>query len=951
MIDRFASLKKRTIPAGRLSGPVRRRPSRWGEAWQPLAVAGLLLILPASASSLAADPAGNLVLNGSFEQDADRDGVPDEWRSSGGRQIRQCLSLDSGRKGGRAAKLVCTHYVGGAPDSHAMICQVGKVTVRGGQWYRLTFWTRGSGIKRRTCQVAISNTRLWQASGIAATFAVSERWRRVELLCRAERDVPAETSRLQFWFQSTGTLWLDDVRLEPVSVAEQLYPAIDAAGGTNPIPNSSFECGPAGWGSYSTDINTWAGNLYRREGCIEERTAWHGRHSLRISIDAHRPLTFYWDYFEPVVQPVRCVLAAHIGWLRLEPGQQYVFSCYARADRPGVPLRLLVHQHGGGPASTLVRLGTDWQRCPFRFKARGEYVWLAAGPDLNSSQLAKATVWLDAFQLERGMRARPYRPRAELETGITCPADRHVFIDPQAGFSLTLHLWNGTAEARAVSGWLRVTDFFDREVLTRRIDRRVRPGSRERVELSGLLPGRRGFFRARWLPEGMGPPYEQEVRVAVIEPYRWQDSAFGMNHAFGWQFLLEQCRRAGLLWMRDWSAKWHTVEPEPGRWDFSKVDPQIERVLAARLNPLLLLPFPSATWSSEADSRRIDRYAALHGYQRRRALVACLAKDPELFRRYVAAVTKRYADRVGWFEVMNEPLYTTYAVPLRFGYKLEDYLQLLRDAYRTIKQAAPEARVIGGIGTWIGHQLVQDFIDAGGLQWCDAMDIHLYPSTIDPELYESELAATWQKMRQRGEAKPIWLTEFGCYADDDPWKRPGQIGDSAMSRANWASERAAAEALVQSAAVFLSHGVRKIFFHAGTCPAINGQNGGNVFFEYAGAPRKMYAALSALANMLGPDPQPLPLDNAGQPASPTGRQRRALSAYLFKTPTGSVAIVWSRSDEPVELVLPPAVKAFDLVGNRLREETFRVAATPVFLQAPSPRALTAVLHVLSGDLQ
>jgi len=906
-----------------------------------------LLLLLALPGPLHAGPAGNLVYNGSFEQDGDHDGVPDGWRTAGRRQIQQSLSLDEGHAGGRAAKLVCTHYVGGTPDSHAMICQVGKVPVRRGQWYRLSFWAKGSGIRRKLCQVAISNTRPWQASGIAGTFAVSQRWRRVELLCRAERDVPAETSRLQFWFQSTGTLWLDDVVLVPVSVTEQLHPAIEVSAGRNPIPNSSFECGPAGWRSYASDISTWAGNLFRLEGRIDSRFAWHGRHSLRISIDANRPLTFHWDYFDPIVQPVRSVLAANLGWLRLKRGQRYVFSCYVRADRPGVPVRLLVWQYRGGRASVLARAGTGWRRCSLQFKARSEYAWLAAGPDLNGSQLTAATVWLDALQLDSGTQAGPYRPRAQLECGLTCPGGRHVFTDPAAGFSVELHLWNGTAVPQTVRGRISVSDFFDREVLARDVERRMAPGSAERVELAGLLPGRRGFFRVRWLPDRIKPPVEQSVRVAVIDPYRWPDSAFGMNHAFGWDFLLGLCRQAGLLWMRDWSAKWHTVEPEPGRWDFSKVDPQIDRVLAARLKPLLLLPFPSATWCSEADSKRLGQYATMRGYRRRRFVVACLAKDPARFRRYVAAVARRYADRAGWFEIMNEPLYTTYAVPIRFGYRLADYLRLLRDAYETIKKAAPEAKVIGGIGTWVDHQLVQDFIDSGGLQWCDAMDIHLYPSTTDPELYEPELAATWQKMRQRGEARPIWLTEFGCYADDDPWKSPGRIGDSAMSRANWPNERAAAEALVQTAAVFMSHGVRRIFFHAGTSPAINGQNGGNVFFEYGGAPRKMYPALSALANLLGPEPQPLPLDQAAQRVPGAEGKQAGLFAYLFQTQAGAVAIVWSRTEEPIELPQSPEIKAFDIMGNPLSSGSLQIAGTPVFLQARSAEPLRSLLRRVS----
>ena len=64
------------------------------------------------------------------------------------------------------------------------------------------------------------------------------------------------------------------------------------------------------------------------------------------------------------------------------------------------------------------------------------------------------------------------------------------------------------------------------------------------------------------------------------------------------------------------------------------------------------------------------------------------------------------------------------------------------------------------------------------------MDIHLYPVTIPPEIYGKDLAQCRRKMQDRGQAKPVWLTEFGCYADDDPYRTPSVIGDSAMSRAN-----------------------------------------------------------------------------------------------------------------------------------------------------------------------
>ena len=52
-------------------------------------------------------------------------------------------------------------------------------------------------------------------------------------------------------------------------------------------------------------------------------------------------------------------------------------------------------------------------------------------------------------------------------------------------------------------------------------------------------------------------------------------------------------------------------------------------------------------------------------------------------------------------------------------------------------------------------------------------------------------------------------------------------------------------------AVTFAHGVRKIFFHAGTCGTINSPDAGGVLFEYGGAPRKMYAGVATLTKLLG----------------------------------------------------------------------------------------------------
>ncbi len=870
-----------------------------------------------------AQPGPNLVQNGNFEQGVGTRELPAQWQTSGRSDIEQSLRLDAGRAGGQSARLTCTRFVAGTPDAHVMMCQLGVVGIERGKWYRLSFWVKGDDLSKPVGSVAVSNTRPWGSSGVEGQYVAGKNWRHIELFCQATDSVPAPTSRLQFWFSGTGTIWFDDIQLQAVQMTEEFHPAIATQGITNLIPNSSFECGRGQWGSYSPRISTWAGNINQQLGVLDSSTARHGQQSLRIDLDRSTTPVFCWDYYEPIVEPTLTIVCANEGWVPVQVGESYVLSCYLKANQPDVPALLLVHNAQRGSEEKTITVDQQWTRYEFVFRPRSKFIWIGAGIDLAESSIQSAQLWIDAAQLERGDSASPYSTRSSIESTLTTPAVGNIFVRPDEGLSVDLHLCNASDSERTIAGRMTAQNFFDREIWCREIAVAV-PARASHVEhLTQLFAGQPGFYRVTWSPSDHDAPYQQSLRCALLQPYGHRDSPFGMNHAYPWDFMLELCRQGGLTWMRDWSAKWNTVEPRPGEWDFSRVDPQIDRIRLADLNALVLLPFASAAWCSAADLDLLRQQVGGDTNALNRALVACPANEPALFRHYVAKTVERYRNRVQWIEIMNEPLYTSYAVPAAYGYQLEDYLQVLRHAHESIKATSPETRVIGGIGAWVDSHWVREFIDAGGLQWCDAMDIHLYPITAPPETYEEELAHIWQQMQSRGEAKPIWLTEFGCYADDDPYKTPGQIGDSTMSRANWPSEQAASEALVKTAAVFLSHGVRKIFYHAGTCGPINSSSGGGIFFEYGGAPSKMYAAQNALANQLGPTPVP-------QGVSATVEH---LHRYLFDTQQGFVAIVWAAAEEEVVLPLPPSVTAYDLMSRPLPGSTLRISGTPVYLRS------------------
>jgi hypothetical protein len=190
-------------------------------------------------------------------------------------------------------------------------------------------------------------------------------------------------------------------------------------------------------------------------------------------------------------------------------------------------------------------------------------------------------------------------------------------------------------------------------------------------------------------------------------------------------------------------------------------------------------------------------------------------------------------------------------------------------------------------------------------------------------------------MKTRDEVRPIWLTEYGCYADDDPYRTPQSVGDAAMSRSVWPSERDASQALVQSAAAFCSHGLRKIFLHAGTCGPINGSSAGGVFFEYGGVPRKMLPAVWALSRLLDADFEPVDL----------GPQHQDRRVYVFRVKRGLLAIAWTREDKPLRVTTSDDITAVDIMGNTLDAHTIQLTATPVYFLADThtPEQLRRIL--------
>jgi len=892
----------------------------------------------------------NLVRNPSFEEDRERNGVPDGWQASGdSRYVAQTLSLDKDRDGKRCARLSCTRFEAANPAAHAMLCQMG-VPVRRGATYRVHFWARAESIASDVVSIALSDTSTWSNCGLEDFFMPTTEWAQYESLFRATRDCP-KASRFQIWFSSTGTLWMDDVEFVEVDPSQSplrpghvipsglaggagWQPAPQSAGHKNLIPNASFECDVDGWGSAEWDRAAhWGGPLNRLVGEPDYDTkARDGKASLKIEVSPKTQPVSFFDYYELCRMPVRAPLAANVGFIEIEPGKPYTFSAYMKAQEAETPARLAVRYFQGGSASKLVRLTADWRRYSLTFTPQARWCYVLAGPDLcpggdNPNPPQAATVWLDALQLERGERASDFTPRSPIEFGISTEKPGNVFaFGEQCRFFVTLGSGDASRD-REVKINLRLTDFFDREVWSRELRETVpaRKSLRIPVELSTAEIRHWGFLRLKARFTSGDETQERWLRLAVIPAYRQTDSRFGVNHAYPWPHLLDLSRQAGLVWVRDWSLKWQEVEPQQGRFNFAETDLQIDRPREHGLQVLGLLPFPSSNWSSSAPASVSSRGP----YPQNRARVAYAPRDVAEFENYVEKTVSHYKGRIAWWQCFNEPLYTDYALPRARGDDGTTYGRLVVAFARAARRAdrAPSAgrscRVLAGIGGINDGQILVDFerfFAAGGLKAADAIDIHHYPTLRPPEFLENLLVKLNALMEKHGGRKPIWITEYGYYADDEPQSVP--IRHTGFDRP-LAGEQVQAEYAVRWATIALAGGVDKVFYHAGTCPGINADNLEGVFYKYGGQPRKIYAAQAVMASFLTPSAKFVKKLALG----PTVR------GYLFRDGQRLIAVVWSPGSAkaaPIR-VTEPKIQILDLMGRPQHSRDLTPGGTPVYL--------------------
>jgi hypothetical protein len=135
----------------------------------------------------------------------------------------------------------------------------------------------------------------------------------------------------------------------------------------------------------------------------------------------------------------------------------------------------------------------------------------------------------------------------------------------------------------------------------------------------------------------------------------------------------------------------------------------------------------------------------------------------ETVRMYV----EEYPTVQAW-EIWNEPTIFHYRFCNGSAY---NYYLLLKSAYTIIKSINSNAIVVGLGGVYLTDiNWVKQVISYGGLNYCDAVSLHLYTGSVSLEyfgnLYTNMYSYTINSYIQILKNKPIWITETGLMSSN-----------------------------------------------------------------------------------------------------------------------------------------------------------------------------------------
>jgi hypothetical protein len=244
----------------------------------------------------------------------------------------------------------------------------------------------------------------------------------------------------------------------------------------------------------------------------------------------------------------------------------------------------------------------------------------------------------------------------------------------------------------------------------------------------------------------------------------------GVNIHFvqGHQRDLDLIAAAGFKFVR-MDFAWEGIEKKKGEYDWSAYDELTENLEAHGLRAIYILDYSHRLYEEQVDSKNALKTAVP---QRDTAS----PQHPESIAAYAnwaAAAVKHYHGRHIIWEIWNEPNGFFWKPKPDAG----QYSALAVAAGKAIREADPEATLIGPALSGFQPPYMETFLKSGVLQYLDAVSVHPYRS---PKKWPETAAGDYQKLREKIEQYAPTAGKKKLPIISGEWGYSTKIGDVSL---------------------------------------------------------------------------------------------------------------------------------------------------------------------------
>lgn len=255
------------------------------------------------------------------------------------------------------------------------------------------------------------------------------------------------------------------------------------------------------------------------------------------------------------------------------------------------------------------------------------------------------------------------------------------------------------------------------------------------------------------------------LKLRTAEEIESSSLAIGFETLDREMFLPEQCydalAGAGAKWARCQTG-WNRCELTVGAYDFSWLDNIVDNLLSRGVQPWFNLGFGNKLYMPRIPNESgVGCVPTGYGSE-------CLAA----WQKFVTAVAEHFSERVGYWEIWNEPNLDLFWQPSQANGT--NFAELVAVTAPFIKAVNPNAK-IGGCCSGIDVAFIRQALEAGIGNNLDWFSIHPY-ATLPERNYFSAIAATRQLFRIYASHIELHQGECGypsqTYGHQDSWLTP-----------------------------------------------------------------------------------------------------------------------------------------------------------------------------------